>query len=236
MKLSNPDPDFEFGFNTCLDLNISSCAISESSDKFMVTLYNPLAHATFQYVRVPVESEYYDVFDYRDVPVVSQIVPIPQDVQSLHYRSSNAAFEIVFLAVDIPPLGYISYFISKKPEPPKPVVVLVQDQNFPGDDPNAYEPQTPVTIGNKYLNLTFGENGLLNRITTNGVETQITQSFQYYEGAAGNNEIFANRSSGAYIFRPNGTSKGFEQATIRVVNGEVVDEVHQVTFCSNLKI
>ena len=28
------------------------------------------------------------------------------------------------------------------------------------------------------------------------------QTFQFYEGAEGNNKVFANRSSGAYIFRP----------------------------------
>jgi len=34
----------------------------------------------------------------------------------------------------------------------------------------------------------------------------LMQSFQYYEGAEGNNKVFANRSSGAYIFRPKETS------------------------------
>lgn len=32
------------------------------------------------------------------------------------------------------------------------------------------------------------------------------QSFHYYEGAEGNNRVFANRSSGAYIFRPKQSS------------------------------
>lgn len=32
------------------------------------------------------------------------------------------------------------------------------------------------------------------------------QSFHYYEGAEGDNKVFANRSSGAYIFRPKNTS------------------------------
>lgn len=34
----------------------------------------------------------------------------------------------------------------------------------------------------------------------------VVQSFQYYEGAEGNNKVFANRSSGAYIFRPRDVS------------------------------
>lgn len=32
------------------------------------------------------------------------------------------------------------------------------------------------------------------------------QSFHYYEGAEGNNKVFINRSSGAYIFRPKNAS------------------------------
>lgn len=39
----------------------------------------------------------------------------------------------------------------------------------------------------------------------NKTKIPLGQQFYYYRGAAGNNEVFANRSSGAYIFRPNGT-------------------------------
>lgn len=235
-KLIATDTKFEFDFDTCGDLNISSCLISESSNKFVVTLYNPLAHSTFQYVRIPVEHENYEVRDYRNVPMSVQIVPIPQDVQSLHYRISKAQDEIVFLANEIPPLGYKSYYVSKKAEARKPSVVLVGNQGdrMSGDDPNAYAAPKPITIGNKYLNLTFDENGLLSEIITNGIKTKITQHFYYYLGASGNNEIFANRSSGAYIFRPNGTSGNMQRADIRVVNGDIVDEVHQVNHKCNI--
>ena len=33
----------------------------------------------------------------------------------------------------------------------------------------------------------------------------MTQSFHYYSGAKGDNREFKNRSSGAYVFRPDGT-------------------------------
>lgn len=229
-NINKVEPKFEFSFSSCADLNISSCDISESSNKFMVTLYNPLAHSTFQYVRIPVSNEHYVVTDYRGVSTAIQLVPIPLDVQSLHYRVSEATYEIVFLAGEIPPLGYKSYFVEKKQPPTIPSVQMIPDQNYQGDDPSAYAAPKPVTIGNKYLNLTFDENGLLSEIVTNGVTTKITQNFYYYLGASGNNEIFANRSSGAYIFRPNGTYRGLERADIRVVTGDVVDEVHQVAI------
>jgi hypothetical protein len=37
------------------------------------------------------------------------------------------------------------------------------------------------------------------------VKLGLSQRFYYYKGYIGDNKEFANRSSGAYIFRPNGT-------------------------------
>jgi len=37
------------------------------------------------------------------------------------------------------------------------------------------------------------------------VKFPVSQNFYYYKGYIGNNKEFANRSSGAYIFRPNGS-------------------------------
>lgn len=88
-----------------------------------------------------------------------------------------------------------------------------------------------VTIGNSHLNLTFGRNGLLSSVVVNGVQTKLTQNFYYYLGAAGNNRIPANRSSGAYIFRPKPNTyetRVARGARLRVVHGDLVDEVHQV--------
>lgn len=38
------------------------------------------------------------------------------------------------------------------------------------------------------------------------MEIVLVQSFNYYEAAVGNNKVFENRSSGAYIFRPKTSS------------------------------
>lgn len=37
-------------------------------------------------------------------------------------------------------------------------------------------------------------------------DMNVVQSFHFYEGVEGNNEVSVNRSSGAYIFRPKETS------------------------------
>ncbi|KAG8262574.1 carbohydrate binding [Homalodisca vitripennis] len=54
------------------------------------------------------------------------------------------------------------------------------------------------------------------------------QNFCYYESAVGNNEESKNRSSGAYIFRPNSSCVMVNtQPTIKYYKGPLVEEVHQ---------
>lgn len=229
------DANFKFDYANCAELNISACAVTENSEKFMVTLYNPLAHSTFQYVRVPVRNADYEILDYRNVPVPSQIVTIPSSVATLPFRQSTATSELVFMASELPPLGYKSYFVQKKSTEVKttmktvPMVMLVQDEMM-SDEPFTDLQTGPVTIGNQYLNLTFDENGLLSSAATPDVEMKVRQNFLVYEAFLGNNEVFDNRSSGAYIFRPNVTKAAdiTRRADIQVIKGDLVDEVHQV--------
>lgn len=239
------DPKFVFDYANCADLNISSCAVSENSDKFMVTLYNPLAHSTFQYVRIPVTAGDYEILDYRNVPVSSQLVSIPSEIKSLAFRRSNAEKELVFLANELPPLGFKSYFIQKKSSQSQrardvqPNVVLVTNaKELVGDDPAARNNDNdnvsdgPFTIGNQYLNLTFDKDGLLESAASEGqVKMNVRQNFYLYEGFIGDNREFKNRSSGAYIFRPKTTNalNIVDHAKVNVVRGELVDEVHQVS-------
>lgn len=53
----------------------------------------------------------------------------------------------------------------------------------------------------------------------NGQPINVQQDYLWYEGAAGNNREFKNRSSGAYIFRPNGTEAH-----------KLTDDFHTVTY------
>ncbi|XP_058821108.1 lysosomal alpha-mannosidase-like isoform X2 [Topomyia yanbarensis] len=224
--------DFTFEFETCHWLNISKCEITEAKDTFMVTLYNPLAHSGYQYVRLPVSGNKYIVKDYRGVETPSQMVPIPATVQNLTYRFSNATNEVVFLANELPPLGYKSYFVSRviesvddftKDHRPPPTATMQADEA-----PKQWHAEE-VVIGNKYLNVSFDSNGFLSTINANGISSRLRQTFVYYEAAVGNNIEWRNRSSGAYIFRPNGTERHVsESVLLRVFKGNVVQEVHQV--------
>lgn len=228
----------EFSFSSCSELNISSCAVPESSESFMVTLYNPLGQSTDQYVRLPVQHGSYVVQDHLSVTLDTQLVPIALDVRTLHFRSSQATAELVFYASDIPPLGYRSYYVTRGRLAAKAVEAK---EIFNGQKDEKEVAPTPLpesaTIGNSHLNLTFDRNGLLSSVVVNGVQTQLTQNFYYYLGAAGNNRTPANRSSGAYIFRPQPNTKETRVASgarLRVVHGDLVDEVHQVSDLASI--
>lgn len=223
-KNAHSTPDYwDFQFKSCLSLNISVCDISENANQFVVTVYNPLAHATYQYVRVPVTGPKYEVQDYRNIVVPSQMVPISSGVKSLGYRQSNAEYEIVFQANEVPALGYKSYFVSR-------IMNEFTPEVLPTPNRQKRKPQ-PVVIGNEFLNISFDVNGLLSEITVDGATSRLSQNFLFYKGAVGDNEKFENRSSGAYIFRPDPKAKETlitKEAKIEVVHGEQVDEVHQV--------
>ncbi|XP_030388139.1 lysosomal alpha-mannosidase-like [Scaptodrosophila lebanonensis] len=201
--------------NSCLLLNISICAQSESNHPFTVTLYNPLARSTNEYVRVPVLGNSYDVIDHKGRILENQIVPIPEGVLKIKYRKSAAKYELVFLASDIPPVGYKVFYIQR---------------NSIGAQTTATKQKsTSINIGNNDLRLEFNANGLLERISSNGIQHTISQNFFYYVGVAGNNIRHVDRSSGAYAFHPqvNKLNAVAHKVKVETFKGELVEEVHQ---------
>lgn len=214
---SNSTPtNWDFKFNSCLYLNISVCEVSETSDKFMVTAYNALGHTTDQFLRFPVNGESYEVRDYSNNLIPSQLVAIPQSIVDLPYRVSTSTVELVFQA-HVPAMGYQSYFVTRTAAP----------RVIPSRNKRLAE---PVTIGSNQFSITFDTNGLLSSIFVDGNSHRLEQNFLFYTAAAGNNEIFANRSSGAYIFRPDDSIDEEiigREVDIEVIRGDLVDEVHQ---------
>ena len=206
----------EFLFNTCLNLNISDCSVSENSQKFMVTIYNPLAHSTNQYARFPVGGNNYEVRDHQNVLVPSQLLTIPTALVNLHYRTNTATNELVFQATEVPPLGYKTYFVTRSGGSFKEEVTHTRNKRA----------TEIITIGNNDISITFDLNGLLSEIKVDGITSPLSQNFFIYKGASGD-----YRSSGAYIFRPKPeeeVEKAAQEVTItNVIRGEHVEEVHQ---------
>ncbi|EDV98984.1 lysosomal alpha-mannosidase isoform X2 [Drosophila grimshawi] len=206
-------------FKTCTLLNISSCALSETNTRFALTLYNPLAHETDEYIRIPVADYKYAVLDPTGKSLPTQVVPVPNAVAKIKYRRSIAQYELIFLAAKLPAVGYRTYYIEK-PD-------IAPDDLKPGPAPKKTSSLT--RIGNGNIKLTFDTNGFLSEVTADGMTRQLSQEFLYYEGAIGNNAEFLNRSSGAYIFRPKADKVFFasDRVAIEVYKGPLVQEVHQ---------
>lgn len=209
-----------FDFKTCSHLNISACDVSENSERFLVTLYNPLAHRTVQHVRIPIPDGEYEVLNYGNYVEPSQIVPIPEEIQKLFYRESKAVNELVFEAKGLPALGFKSYYVQRKPH-------TIEDKKR---NQKKMIRIIPVTIGDEYFNATF-EDGLLTSIFNEGVELELKQNFYSYKATKGDrSKDDDRRASGAYVFRPNVTEAEeiVPRADIEVIRGKLVDEVHQV--------
>lgn len=229
-----PSPPFtSFEFESCLYLNISKCHLTDSGqDQFMVTVYNPLAHTTFQAVRIPVAHSNYSVRDYRKIPVDIQLVPINERVREIPYRKSKADYEIVFLAQEIPALGYKSYYVDRAVMVQEEVSDVKETLKTSKSNLQWMQPKSKtVTIGNQNVQATFDvDSGILSHVLVDGEVHKVSQEFVYYKGAAGHNYNVHYRASGAYIFRPNGSEVVVRQerkVELRVVKGAVVDEVYQ---------
>ncbi|KDR11229.1 lysosomal alpha-mannosidase isoform X2 [Zootermopsis nevadensis] len=201
---------------SCLLLNISQCDILDYSNQFVVTVYNPLSHRVSHYVRVPVSGASYTVQDPTGKQLKIQLVPIPQPVIEIPGRVSPATMELVFYAKDLPPLGFRSYYISGSNH----IHHTSKYKIHPGRD---------VILGNTKFNAVLDwETGSLKSMVLDRTKFSVSQDFYYYKGYIGDNKEFVNRSSGAYIFRPNGSEALSVSSTKKssTYKGDLVDETH----------
>ncbi|XP_022222241.2 lysosomal alpha-mannosidase [Drosophila obscura] len=209
-------------FQSCLELNISVCALTQTSaNNIVVTLVNPLAHTSSQYVRLPVRKENYQVTDENGREVPSETVPVPLEILSLQHRSNDTQHELVFKAS----VKKISNFYIRVLPFPRKKHDLLNDQTIPIAENDADE----FTLENSLIKLVFDKStGGLKRVEMNGVSENIHQSFAIYKGFRGNNGLSKNRSSGAYVFRPDGDIEVLnDKIEYSIYNGLNVKEVHQ---------
>lgn len=100
-------------FQHCLSLNISECAIPDRNESFILTVFNVLSYPTNQYVRIPVMTSNYYVVDESKPYIPSVVIDLNDYTRNLKFRKGKTNKELVFLAENLPALGYKSYFISK---------------------------------------------------------------------------------------------------------------------------
>lgn len=194
-------------------LNISQCELTEKSQQFATVIYNPSSQTLDKYVRIPVVNTQYVVQDPEGIKLPTQVVPIPQGVRNIPGRFSAAKYELVFLASDIPPLGFKTYHVSQSNDGPATFLS---------------EPIQSNTIGNDQVQLVLDSAGRITHMVTPRDTIVFKQEYLYYKGASGNNINPKHRASGAYIFRPAGGVHKFKGSTSTVYKGPLVEEVHEV--------
>ncbi|KAK4872843.1 hypothetical protein RN001_014872 [Aquatica leii] len=206
----DPNPAPAIPFESCLLTNMSQCAFSENNEQFIVTVYNPLSRPVTHYVRLPVTDGYFKVTDSKGTNLQVQAIPVPNTIVNIPGRFSKATQEIIFMAESLPPLGFKSFYVQKTP-------TLIKD-------PKQAKVQESAEV--KFNQ----DTGLISEIYMNGRKIPLQQAFMFYRGAVGDNKAPTNRSSGAYIFRPNGTEAVLvsEKVTNKVFKGDLITEIHQV--------
>ena len=73
---STKPPKAEF----CPMLNVTECKVSETNDKFVVNVYNPLGRSVDKIVRLPISAPGYQVQDPKGEMIQTQAIPIPKPV------------------------------------------------------------------------------------------------------------------------------------------------------------
>ncbi|XP_050306367.1 lysosomal alpha-mannosidase-like [Anthonomus grandis grandis] len=208
-KLSNVSVEQDLALNTCPLLNISQCEHTEGNGRFIITVYNPLSSLVNTVVRVPVTGMGYDVTDFKgSTNYESFIIPIPEFVQTIPGRVSAATNDLIFSA-EIPALGWKSFLVSP-------------NNNFSQMASSAAASPPSVELDS--------ETGLVKSVKFDDQTYPLKQNFYYYKGFVGNNNEFKNRSSGAYIFRPDGDLiEASPKASYKTYSTPIVAEAH-LTF------
>ncbi|KAJ8964251.1 hypothetical protein NQ314_005027 [Rhamnusium bicolor] len=176
-------------FISCPLLNVSQCEFSETSDSFVVTIYNPLSRPVNKYIRLPVSKAKYSVRDSSGTQLATQIIPIATPVLEIPGRESSATIELIFQAKDIAPLGFKSYFIEKTEED-----IVIEQKELDN-------------YTQKLLDAAFKineETGLISGIVMNNRELAFKQEFLYYNGFVGNNDTSIEDTNSAFYTDSNG--------------------------------
>ncbi|CAB3385076.1 Hypothetical predicted protein [Cloeon dipterum] len=204
-------------FSRCPTLNQSECSVSEESNTFVVTIYNPLAKKVNKFVRLPAPRDNgFTVTDLSTGKTLQvQFVPIPRSVEAIPVRLGKAKHELIFEAVDLPPLGFKSFHVSYQGRSRRRVL---RDTNKQETD-----------ISNEILTISFDdESHLIESISVNGKKTKLTQELMFYKSGKASLGL---RASGAYIFRPDPNTPfaiATDKVKINSYKGPHVEEVHQV--------
>ncbi|XP_014491295.1 probable alpha-mannosidase At5g13980 isoform X2 [Vigna radiata var. radiata] len=222
-------------FQQCPLLNISYCPASEvdlvRGKNLVIVVYNSLGWRRNEVIRFPVTEANVRVQDSNGSEIESQLLPLAEKYLDLRNYYAKAymgqdplktpKYWLAF-TVSVPPLGFSTYTVStaKRTGSTRSSVATYKSSE-----------KSKFEVGQGNLKLTFSTDqekctNYVNR--RNLVEEQVKLSYLYYSGYNGTNQKDP-QNSGAYVFRPNGTFpiNHEKKALLTVLNGPVLDEVHQ---------
>ncbi|KJE92298.1 lysosomal alpha-mannosidase [Capsaspora owczarzaki ATCC 30864] len=232
-------------FVQCPLLNVSICAMSETSANFTLVVYNPVGFARAHLPRFPVPFGSYAVYDEKGLVIPSQVVSMPFETQRLRAEilgeeAAAAANYLLVFAVPTTGFGFATYFVNRTSGPNGEDVALEtaavekirSAEEFIDTGAESFAPKADVTMENQNVIVTFdGNTGRLKSLTNkiSQISSAVTQDFFYYNSSWGTSDD--EQASGAYIFRPNRTAVFPVNAApigVTVVRGSVFQEVRQV--------
>ncbi|XP_035819351.1 probable alpha-mannosidase At5g66150 isoform X4 [Zea mays] len=220
-------------FSQCPLLNISYCPSTEETvsgaKNLVVVVYNPLGRERSDFIQIPVNDENLVVKSSDGTIIESQLVEVDNVTRNLRKVYVKAYLGIttnkppmywLLFQASVPPMGWNSYYISRSTgsNSIRYVATMVSPRN------------DTVEVGPGSLKLSFSSaSGQLERIfnSVSGVDLPIQQSFFWYSSNQG--DIVDAQGSGAYVFRPNGTTPTIVSSSVllSVIHGPLVHEVHQ---------
>ncbi|XP_014501898.1 probable alpha-mannosidase At5g13980 isoform X1 [Vigna radiata var. radiata] len=226
-------------FQQCPLLNISYCPASEvdfsNGKNLEIVVYSPLGWKREDIIRIPVVNENVGVRDSSGKRVQSQLVPIPDFFLGLRNYHTMAYLGVsptvkpkywLAFPATVPPLGFSTYYVS-----------YAQNEATISDRHAAHKPKNGsdiITVGLENLKLTYSvtEGKLTEYINSRSkVKEALEQAYKFYAGKGVDKDETVPQTSGAYIFRPDGSpfpiNSKRKKSPLIVFRGPIVHEVHQ---------
>ncbi|KAK6924503.1 Glycosyl hydrolase family 38, C-terminal [Dillenia turbinata] len=222
-------------FKQCQLINISYCPATEEKipdgKSLIIVVYNSLGWIRSDFIRIPVSNANLVVEDAMGNTIEAQYIELDNITIKLRNFYTKAYLGVspkevprywLSFQVSLPPLGWNTYFISTAAGKGKRQRSYLSATDSPSNG--------TVEIGPGNLKMSFSvTTGQLTRMFNRktGVDLPIQQSYLWYGSSAGDSED--PQKSGAYIFRPNGSSPTVVSRSVplKVIRGPLVDEVHQ---------
>ncbi|KAJ8951624.1 hypothetical protein NQ318_012294 [Aromia moschata] len=205
----------DISLSYCPLANVSICQDSKK-DNFRVLLYNPLGRTVSHYVQIPVDAGTWTVTDPDGRAVTNYLYNPVRSFQFVADDIDQSLNEkvLMFMAENLPPLGYKIYEFARTAELPSMPINSAHDNL-----------RVPTIVGyeNNYVVLD-GTTGFVITMAINGIEVNVTPKVMFY---------YSDWGSGTYMFKPDVnrrdpvpfSDKVENQITHNVVSAEIKQEM-----------